>query len=427
MAMVVEANVHQLVPYDVSMKSESHKRRRDSSADQYANCEEDKADAMIRAKDIQANLAPEFPSIIKHMVPSNVTGGFCLNLGRKFCDAHLQEEDTTIFLEGEGGKSYPTKYLARKSGLSGGWRCFAIDHNLKGGDIVVFHLVNPTTFKVYIARVNGSQNENGALGLLKLEACVKPMNCISDAVHVENLSKGGEEMKNQVLKPLLLDNPEENSEKNMVIHVTDLGTRSVHSENESEDLGFEITDGIRLSESVVDFKEVKSFNDFDILVNGLVINCELSKRLQIKYYELCCSQKSFLHEHLLDGLNCKLVAGMLAETINIADAIRASKLTTSQNDFATWENTLKSFQGLGMNVGFLLARLGRLVTLSDKSKRVKVATLERVNAEMERRSLEAKLLEVKETMNRLDFEIETLEMNSENLGRVFEKMATAHW
>ncbi|KAJ6374009.1 hypothetical protein OIU78_029665 [Salix suchowensis] len=213
----------------------------------------------------------------------------------------------------------------------------------------------------------------------------------------------------------------------MVIHVTDLGTRSVHSENESEDLGFEITDGIRLSETVVDFKEVKSFNDFDILVNGLVINCELSKRLQIKYYELCCSQKSFLHEHLLDGLNCKLVAGMLAETINIADAIRASKLTTSQNDFATWENTLKSFQGLGMNVGFLLARLGRLVTLSDKSKRVKVATLERVNAEMERRSLEAKLLEVKETMNRLDFEIETLEMNSENLGRVFEKMATAHW
>ncbi|KAJ6411428.1 hypothetical protein OIU84_008073 [Salix udensis] len=386
------------VPYDVSMTSESHKRRRDSSADQYANFEEDKADAMIRAKDIQANLAPEFPSIIKHMVPSNVTGGFCLNLGRKFCDAHLQEEDTTIFLEGEGGKSYPTKYLARKSGLSAGWRCFAINHNLKGGDIVVFHLVNPTTFKVYIARVNVSQNENGALGLLKLEACVKPMNCISDAVHVENLSKEGEEMK-----------------------------KSVHSENESEDLGFEITDGIRLSESVVDFKEVKSFNDFDILVNGLVINCELSKRLQIKYYELCCSQKSFLHEHLLDGLNCKLVAGMLAETINIADAIRASKLTTSQNDFATWENTLKSFQGLGMNVGFLLARLGRLVTLSDKSKRVKVATLERVNAEMERRSLEAKLLEVKETMNRLDFEIETLQMNSENLGRVFEKMATAHW
>ncbi|KAF9667654.1 hypothetical protein SADUNF_Sadunf15G0046200 [Salix dunnii] len=422
--MVVEAKVHQLVPYDVSMKSESHKRRRDSSADLFANCEEVKADAMIRAKDIQANLAPEFPSIIKHMVPSNVTGGFCLSLGRKFCDAHLQEEDTTIFLEGEGGKSYPTKYLARKSGLSGGWRFFAIDHNLKGGDIVVFHLVNPNKFKVYIARVNGSQKD-GAHGLLKLEACVKPMNCISDAVHVENLSRGREEMKDQVLKPLLLDNPEEISEKNMVIH--DLGPRPVNSENESEDLGFEITDGIRMSESVVDFKEVKSFEDFDILVNGLVINCELSKRLQIKYYELCCSQKSFLHEHLLDGLNCKLVAGMLAETIKIADAIRASKLTTSRNDFTTWENTLKSFHCLGMNVGFLLARLGRLVTLSDKSKRVKVATLERVNAEMERRSLEAKLLEVKETMNRLDFEIETLEMNSENLGRVFEKMATALW
>jgi hypothetical protein len=49
--------------------------------------------------------------------------------------------------------------------------------------------------------------------------------------------------------------------------------------------------------------------------------------------------------------------GMIAETINIADAIKVSTVTTFQDSFKKWEKTLKAFQGLGMNVGFLLARL----------------------------------------------------------------------
>lgn len=36
------------------------------------------SDVMKRAREVQANLAPEFPSIIKHMQPSHVTGGFCM-------------------------------------------------------------------------------------------------------------------------------------------------------------------------------------------------------------------------------------------------------------------------------------------------------------------------------------------------------------
>ncbi|KAJ6997241.1 B3 domain-containing protein [Populus alba x Populus x berolinensis] len=38
--------------------------------------------------------------------------------------------------------------------------------------------------------------------------------------------------------------------------------------------------------------------------------------------------------------------GMLAETINIADGIRAPTLTTFQENFAAWEKTLKAFQAL---------------------------------------------------------------------------------
>ena len=180
----------------------------------------------------------------------------------------------------------------------------------------------------------------------------------NDAVHLDNLSLVSREMEGQDFEHPLQDNPEENIENdNTRAYVTDRGPVSAHSENESEDLGSEILDEIRSSESVVDFKEVNSFEDFKILVNGLVINSELSKRLQIKYYELCCSQKRFLHDHLVECLNCKVDVGMIAETINIADAIKVSTVTTFQDSFKKWEKTLKAFQGLGMNVGFLLARL----------------------------------------------------------------------
>lgn len=440
------------VPSNVSVKSESHTSKRAKIDDLYDN-EEVKSDVMMRAKEIQSNLSPELPSIIKHMLPSNVTRVFWLHFPKSFCEAYLPKEDTMVVLEDERGKSYETKYLARKVGLSAGWRGFSIDHKIMEGDVLIFHLVEPAKFKVYIVRVNdseevdgalallkleagvkqmgpinSSEEVDGALGLLKLEAAIKQMTPINEAVHVEKLSKVSEEMEDLDFEHLSHDNPEKNCEKNVKMTcLTTFGPISDLYEYESEDLGSETTDGVRLSKSAVDFKEVKCFEDFDILANGLVINSELSKHLQTKYYELCCSQNSLLHDHLLDGLNCKLVVGMLSETINIADAIRASKLTTSLESFAIWEKTLKAFEGLGMNVGFLLARLGQLMHLSAKSKRYEEATLQRVNAKEEMKTLEAKLLEVKDTINRLGVEIEKLVVDSENLELKFQEVAKAPW
>uniref|UniRef100_B9HRZ5 TF-B3 domain-containing protein n=1 Tax=Populus trichocarpa TaxID=3694 RepID=B9HRZ5_POPTR len=415
------------VPSNLSVKSESHTSKRAKIDDLYDN-EEVKSDVMMRAKEIQSNLSPELPSIIKHMLPSNVTRVFWLHFPKRFCEAYLPKEDTMIVLEDERGKIYETKYLARKVGLSAGWRGFSIDHKIMEGDVLIFHLVEPAKFKVYIVRVNDSEEVDGALALLKLEAGVKQMGPINEAVHVEKLSKVSEEMEDLDFEHLSLDNPEKNNEKNVKLAcLTTFGPISDLYEYESEDLGSETTDGIRLSKSAVDFKEVKCFEDFDILVNGLVISSELSKPLQTKYYKLCCSQNSFLHDHLLDGLNCKLVVGMLSETINIADAIRASKLTNSLESFAIWEKTLKAFEGLGMNVGFLLARLGQLMHLSAKSKRYEEATLQRVNAKEEMTTLKAKLLEVKDTINRLGVEIEKLVVDSENLELKFQEVAKAPW
>ena len=198
-------------------------------------------------------------------------------------------------------------------------------------------------------------------------------------------------------------------------------------ENTNKDFCREVWDGIRFAESAVSFKEVTGIENFSIHVNGLVIDAELSKCLRTKYYELCCSQRSFLHDHLLGGLNCKLVAGMISETINIADAIKASKLTTTPDSFVTWDKTLKAFEAMGMNVSFLLNRLDQLVTLSLKSKRYKEAKLEREHAEEDLKILEAKLMEVKQTINRLDEEIDTQRIYPERLETMFHELANAPW
>lgn len=53
-----------------------------------------------------------------------------------------------MHLVDEEGVESPTKYLALKTGLSGGWRGFAIDHELVDGDALVFQQTDPTTLKV---------------------------------------------------------------------------------------------------------------------------------------------------------------------------------------------------------------------------------------------------------------------------------------
>ena len=68
---------------------------------------------------------------------------------------------------------------------------------------------------------------------------------------------------------------------------------------------------------------------------------------------------------------------------------------------------LKAFETMGMNVSFLCARLGQLLNLASKSNRYRE----------ELRTLEAKLLVAKETMNRLDTEIEL----------IFQEVASAPW
>ena len=59
-----------------------------------------------------------------------------------------------MVLEDEEGVEYDAIYIGNRTGLSGGWRAFAIDHHLEDGDVLVFELIEPDRFKVPSAFTN---------------------------------------------------------------------------------------------------------------------------------------------------------------------------------------------------------------------------------------------------------------------------------
>lgn len=75
---------------------------------------------------------------------------FVQGLYTDFCRRELPRNDGVVSLVDEEGVEWPVVYLARKTGLSGGWKKFAVEHNLVDGDALVFQLIKPTVFKVWI-------------------------------------------------------------------------------------------------------------------------------------------------------------------------------------------------------------------------------------------------------------------------------------
>ncbi|KNA18098.1 hypothetical protein SOVF_073880 isoform B [Spinacia oleracea] len=343
----------------------------------------DKSSSMKRAEEIQANLAAENPSFVKSMLKSHVTGGFWLGLPRKFCDEHLPNCDCTIVLVDEAGKEFNTVYLARKTGLSGGWRGFSIYHTLLEGDVLIFHLIAPMKFKIYIIRDQNFGEVDGALGLLNLELGV----C---------------EQKSDDLTQ-------------RVLQIEDNYTSVDHLSQSSSDLdlGSEVLDGICFAHSSINFEGVNSFKNFNIVVDGRIIDSKFSDSTRQKYYELCCSQKSFLHEHILKGFNCHLVVGIISETINISDGIRSYKAgSISHEDLQIWEKTLRGFEVLGMKVEFLCARINKLLghvvesDAADESNMLKESMIKRAIVGERMKALENKLTQLKETMEKIDLEMD---------------------
>ncbi|CAO2181521.1 unnamed protein product [Urochloa humidicola] len=355
--------------------------------------------AMVRAEEVRAKLPAEYPSFAKRMLQSHVVRGFWLGLPTYFCNKHLPKQDTEIVLEDENGEDYQTLYLGAKQGLSAGWRGFAIKHDIKVDDAVIFQLVRSTKFKIYIIRANEFTTADGAISLLNLEGGKK-----------RKLSKEG---RSDDAKPKEKEKASDDS--NAVVS--------------------EAIDGLRISDSDMDFGDVTGFSNFNIVVDSLVIDCKFHDNLRRTYYELCCSQKSFLHKNLLKQLNLTLVVGVIMETTSIAEGIRACKAqASSRDDLLIWKKTLESFELLGMNVAFLLKRINDLLGLPadglrDLSECQKYRELksERARAEEKVEALQLTLSNVKGALQKMDTEMEEMESSVKRSGVTLQQLAAAPW
>ncbi|CAN4102157.1 unnamed protein product [Withania somnifera] len=115
---------------------------------------EERAQALKSAEKLQSNLQSENPYFIKSMVRSHVYSCFWLGLPTRFCEDHLPKTTVNVVLVDEEGLEYESLFIGKRIGLSGGWRAFALDHKLDDGDALIFELVEPTKFKVYIIRAS---------------------------------------------------------------------------------------------------------------------------------------------------------------------------------------------------------------------------------------------------------------------------------
>ncbi|CAL4978788.1 unnamed protein product [Urochloa decumbens] len=363
--------------------------------------------AMVRAEEVQAKLPAEYPSFVKRMLQSHVVRGFWLGLPTYFCNKHLPKQDTEIVLEDENGQDYQTLYLGAKQGLSAGWRGFAIKHDIKVDDVVIFQLVRSTKFKVYIIRANEFTTADGAISLLKLEGRKK-----------RKLSKEGcsDDTK-----------PKEKAKASAIDH-------KVPQSNDNNVVVSEAIDGLRISDLDIDFSDITGFSNFNIVVDSLVIDCKFHDNLRRTYYDLCCSQKSFLHKNLLKQLNLTLVVGVIMETISIAEGIRACKAqASSRDDLLIWKKTLESFELLGMDVAFLLKRVSDILGLPAGSgdlsecQKYKELKSERARAGEKVEALELKLSNVKGVLQKMDAEMEEMESSVKRSGVTLQQLAAAPW
>ncbi|KAK3135262.1 hypothetical protein QOZ80_5BG0416780 [Eleusine coracana subsp. coracana] len=108
--------------------------------------------AFKRAEKLKDSLDPENPSFVKTMVRSHVSSCFWLGLPNSFCKKNLPSKEFRMVLEDEEGGEFDAVYIGNRTGLSGGWRGFAMHHNLEDGDSLVFELAKPDRFKIYIIK-----------------------------------------------------------------------------------------------------------------------------------------------------------------------------------------------------------------------------------------------------------------------------------
>ncbi|KAF6146285.1 hypothetical protein GIB67_008169 [Kingdonia uniflora] len=125
-----------------------------------------------RAEEVQRNLDPKYPSIVKPLCSYHVGSGTnqLQHLPPSFCNLYLANKDVTFTLVDEDTRDCKVKFKYASRRLGYGWRRFSTAHELVVGDAMVFHLVKPDEFKVYIIRAYSLSGVDKDFGLGDSEA-----------------------------------------------------------------------------------------------------------------------------------------------------------------------------------------------------------------------------------------------------------------
>ncbi|KAL2317357.1 hypothetical protein Fmac_031233 [Flemingia macrophylla] len=151
--------------------------------------EEERLCALRAAGALQINLNSSNPSFIKSMVRSHVYSCFWLGLPSKFCEEYLPRTVYNMVLEDENGSEYEAIYIGNRSGISGGWRAFALDHKLDDGDALVFELIEASRFKIYIVRAFPDSVEEKGMDILEEEGNMHDTEALACNIESESKTK----------------------------------------------------------------------------------------------------------------------------------------------------------------------------------------------------------------------------------------------
>ncbi|KAI7736182.1 hypothetical protein M8C21_001708, partial [Ambrosia artemisiifolia] len=403
---------------DKGVHDPSRKRLRKENASKDSKAPLQISQTMIRAREVQSTLGNECPSFIKTMVKSHVTTCFWMGLPLPFCKRFLPQHDSLIVIEDEDGKQANLKFIAYRFGLSAGWGKFAVRHKLLEGDVLIFQLVESCKFKVvYIVRANNSKDVDGVAKVINQDGHSEHK---SPATVKKNFKSKGRKCSSSSSPPL-----------------TKVKRKYIRSKPPTQ-LNSHHTDHPVVNSQVQEgppkpkfsLKDAISFKDFSIMVNKECIDTELSEEIRMDYYNLCIGKNEILHNGVREGLYYKLVAGVIGETVNIANMLRNCKLTTKKEEYAGWDSSLESFELMGMKVGFLRDRIRALTSLAFESEDAK--TYAEVKEEQNRNAneikvLQAKLVELYESNKKINEVMDGLKEKAERYEIEFQRKVDAPW
>ncbi|MFS7973950.1 hypothetical protein Hanom_Chr09g00862701 [Helianthus anomalus] len=205
---------------------------------------------------------------------------------------------------------------------------------------------------------------------------------------------------------------------------------AAQSEQVTQDVGLEVQECSRPSEPHPIFEEVKSFEDFCILLDRVDIGHELTADVRVGYYKLCLYRKEFLHP---EDVYSELVVGLIRETVKIGDEMKRCKLTTVKEVFEKWNKNLKALEDCGMKVRFLrdkLITLARLVLESKGAADIKQhteATNECKRIKVEMKKLAAKRNELTESAKKIEEVSGALKQKVERYEVRFKEVVNGPW